>query len=122
MINKKSMKLVILGIISTSVISLGIGATAVSALTNQEKAAKLAELTNKSVEEVIEEKYTSNKTYGEIAEENGVLDQFQEQNTNCDGTGNGIHSNSHDPAHYHRHGNGQGHGQGYGRDGRYHRQ
>lgn len=57
--------------------TLGIGITTASALTNQSKAEKLAELTNKPVSEIISERYDNNKTYGEIATENGVLEQFK---------------------------------------------
>lgn len=123
MVSKRSARVLTFSLAGISIVALGIGATtAVSALTRREKAEKLAELTNRPVEEVIEEKYTSNKTYGEIAEENGVLDEFQEQNPNCDGTSNGTHSNNHDNStHNHQRGNGQGQGHGYGY-GRHHRQ
>ena len=52
--------------------AVGTGITTVSALSNQTKAEKLAELTGKSVNEIISERHDKGKTYGEIANENGV--------------------------------------------------
>lgn len=60
--------------------SLGLGVTTVSALTGQSKAEKLAELTGKSVSEITSERYDNDKTYGEIANENGVLEEFKAYN------------------------------------------
>ena len=44
------------------------------------KAEAIAKLTNKTVETIIEQKNTLNMTFGEIAKENGVLDQFKKVN------------------------------------------
>ena len=120
--------------------AVGIGITSVSALTHQSKAEKLAELTNKPVDEIISERYENDKTYGEIASENGVLEEFkaynyensksviqekvnqglltdeegkkileqiEERQINCDGTGNRNHVGL-------GLGNGHGHAQGHG--------
>lgn len=67
---------IIVGLLAVG--SLGIGVTTVSALTNQSKAEKLAELTGKPVSEITSERY--DKTYGEIANENGVLEEFKAYN------------------------------------------
>lgn len=62
--------------------ALGIGAISVSAnMSNfQDKAEILSELTGKSTNEIIEERIEENKTYGTIATENGVLEEFQNKN------------------------------------------
>ena len=44
------------------------------------KAEAIAKLTNKTVETIIEQKNTLNMTFGELAKENGVLDQFKKVN------------------------------------------
>ena len=46
----------------------------------QDKAEILSELTGKSTNEIIEERINENKTYGTIAIENGVLEEFQDEN------------------------------------------
>lgn len=44
------------------------------------KAEAIAKLTNKTVETIIEQKINLDMTFGEIAKENGVLDQFKKAN------------------------------------------
>lgn len=58
----------------------GIGISTFSALTNQSKAEEIAKLVGKPVSEILSERYDNNKTYGEIASENGVLEQFKAYN------------------------------------------
>ena len=62
--------------------ALGIGATSVSAYmcNSQDKAEILSELTGKSTNEILEQIVNEDKTYGTIALENGVLEEFQEKN------------------------------------------
>lgn len=62
--------------------ALGIGAISVSAYMYnfQDKAEILSELTGKSTNEIIEQRVNEDKTYGTIALENGVLEEFQEKN------------------------------------------
>lgn len=62
--------------------ALGIGAISVSAYmcNPQDKAKILSELTGKSINEIIEGRVNEDKTYGTIALENGVLEEFQEKN------------------------------------------
>ena len=62
--------------------ALGIGAISVSAnmYNVQDKAEILSDLTGKSTNEIIEERVNENKTYGTIAIENGVLEEFQDKN------------------------------------------
>lgn len=62
--------------------ALGIGAISVSAYmcNSQDKAEILSELTGKSTNEITEERVNEDKTYGTIALENGVLEEFKEKN------------------------------------------
>ena len=46
----------------------------------QDKAEILSELTGVSTNEIIEERITEDKTYGTIAIENGVLEEFKDKN------------------------------------------
>lgn len=62
-------------VIGALVLTLGLGTYSVSALTSSEK---LSKLTKKSVEEIIREK--EDKTYGQVAKENGVLEEFKKYN------------------------------------------
>lgn len=113
---------IITGLLITSI--FGIGVTNISALSYQSKAEKLAELTNKPLSEILIDRFENNKTFGEIANENNVLEEFksynyenkknivlekvnngiltdeegkkileeiEERQSNCDGTGNKIH-------------------------------
>lgn len=69
---------IIIGLLVAGV--AGAGITTVSALSNQSKAEKIAELTGKPVSEIISERHDKDKTYGEIANENGVSEQFRTYN------------------------------------------
>lgn len=73
---RKMIKVLALSVVGVSI--LGIGATSASAISNRTRAEKLSELTGKPTEEIISEKFESGKTYGEIAEENGVLEEFRD--------------------------------------------
>lgn len=73
-----------INLVLVSVISVGIlvgGIVKVSALTTPKtKADILADLTGKSTSEIIEQKNNENKSYGNIALENGVLEEFKASN------------------------------------------
>lgn len=47
---------------------------------SQDKAEILSELTGQSTNEIVEERVNENKTYGTIALENGVLEEFKDKN------------------------------------------
>lgn len=75
----KKTNLFLVGLTSLGVLAGGIMST--SALNNpQTKADILANLIGKSATEITEQKTSENKTYGTIAKENGVLEQFKNAN------------------------------------------
>ncbi len=70
-------------IITTTLLALSIFAFSTPIFASNQidaKAEVIAKLTNKTVETIIEQKNTLNMTFGEIAKENGVLDQFKKVN------------------------------------------
>lgn len=76
----KKKKIFITGLLTVG--ALVIGAISVSAYmcNPQNKAEILSELTGKSANEIIEERVSENKTYGTIALENSVLEEFKNKN------------------------------------------
>lgn len=87
----KKKKIIITGIILSLIM---VSTISVYAATNfQTKAEILSDLTGKNVEEIVEQIQNENKTFCEIANDNGVLDEFSEYTRSnshqCDGTGIG---------------------------------
>lgn len=65
------------------VLTLSIGTITLAAPRhNAQNAEVLANLTGKTVEELVQERYNSGKTYGQLAEEYGVYDKFRAETLN----------------------------------------
>jgi len=72
---KQSKKIFTLAVVVLALVAMSITAFAVT--TNQTPAELVAELTNRTVDEVRAEKIESDITYGGVANKAGVLDQFR---------------------------------------------
>ncbi len=96
-------KIIVVSLFSVGVFIMGI--ISVSALSNcninqNEKAEIISSLTGKTVEEINQERVSAN-TYGEVAQNNGVLEEFRQENNRginhchpyCNGTQNRCHHN-----------------------------
>lgn len=119
---------IVIGLLSIGILTTGL--VSVSALVGpKSKAEMLSELTGKSVEKIEEERANA-KTYGQVASENDVLEEFQEKvsngvltqeqadqmlshmeqnQANCDGYGSGM---NHGMGAYHKNA-GSHHGMGH---------
>lgn len=75
---KKRTKIITITMVTLSIMTFSTPIFASSQFNT--KAEALAKLTNKTIQTIIEEKNKLNTTFGQIAKENGVLDEFKKAN------------------------------------------
>lgn len=76
----KNKKVFITSLLTIGILGVGVISASAYMCNYQDKAEILSELTGVSTNEIIEERINEDKTYGTIAIENGVLEEFKDKN------------------------------------------